>query len=771
MTQEALHPRGADKDSPRSALRAARLRRFSRITAGIALAIALITLVLGWILQIEGVFRHAPDLPVMVPATATAVALLALYLVVPATFPRIDALRIACALAVLGICGWSVLSGRIFAQGDRLSPATAVLLTLAAVVSLIPPSRIERIWLSTAGLILALFALASWILDLSATQSVTLLTGLSLPTAISLSLIFAASVTRSPHRGWIGLAVSDGIGSRTARTVLPMTALLPLLASWFAIILTRRGLLPTSLALTAGATVLTLVAATLVMRLARAQNHEERAARQAGMQVAQLLEAVPVAIFVFDGAGHVIKTNTSARALAAPAGGPAAWLRDTRFVDPTTRRALEQAERPLETLLQPGAGAASMLAGYLDERARLRVLQFRSEPLDPEVGMGAFVLTAADQSDSLALQDQLASARRREAVGELAGGMAHEMANILGVIRLAADAGLLQNDPGPMRQALDTTRIACQRGSDLTNRLLAFGGQPGKGTAAADARDLLTSALRLIRFSVPPQITLDVDLPEDGLGAIARGTDLQTAVLNLVMNARNALLEAGRASGRIAVSARREGDSLVVSVQDDGPGMSGAVLDRATEPFFTTRQDRGGSGLGLSLTAALARDTGGDLQIASQPGQGTRVVLSLPLNAAEPVPDEDTVAPPDRDTIAGHRVLVVEDDEQFRAMMVEALRFMGLEVTQTATADAALDRLDGETRFDLMITDIRLGGAIDGHRLAALAQERQAALPVLYMSGLTESHVPPERVVPGVVLRKPSSIDALRRAVGLSIRA
>jgi CheY-like chemotaxis protein len=198
------------------------------------------------------------------------------------------------------------------------------------------------------------------------------------------------------------------------------------------------------------------------------------------------------------------------------------------------------------------------------------------------------------------------------------------------------------------------------------------------------------------------------------------------------------------------------------------------VRARATEPFFTTRQDRGAAGLGLSQTAALARRMGGSLRLVSEPGQGTEAVLRLPLaDAADPAAPPDPGAPAEAGAarLEGARALVVEDDEAFRAMMAEALRLMGLRVTAVAGAEAALAALEGAAPLDLLITDIRLGEGIDGHRLAALARARRPALPVLYVSGQSESDPPPEHVVPGLVLRKPSSIEALRRAVSRSLHA
>lgn len=769
MTGAAFHPPGDDRSTSGVRRRAARLTQVSRAVAGVALAIALATLVLGWLIRVDWVLRHSADLPVMVPATASAVALLALYLVVPATHPRASVLRRVCALSVLAICGWAVLSGAIFASGDRMSPATALLLSLAAVVSLIPSGRPGWIELSTAGLVLAIFALESWLLDLGATQSIGLLSGLSLPTAICLALIFAARLFQAPDRGWLALAISDGTGSRTARTALPLAALLPFLGAWLAIIASRQGVFPTTLGLTAGAALLALISAALVLRLARAQNHEEQAAQDQNRQIAQLLDGIPMAVFVFDGSGSISASNGAARTLAGGASSVTSWLRDARFLDPENRKPLETAKRPLEALVL-ARGETSKLVGLLDETSRMRVLQFQCAALPrPASETKTLILTATDQTESYMLQDRLSRARRNEALGELAGGVAHELSNVLGVVRLATDSGLMQTEAGPMRLALESARDACERGSELTRRLMTFGADPAEETPTHDARALIASAIRLVRPSVPPQFTLESDFPEAPLGAVPRGVDLQTALLNLVLNARNALSEAGRADGRITVAARREADTLVLTVRDDGPGMPADVLDHAQEPFFTTRQDRGGSGLGLSLTAAFASEMGGSLRLSSRIGRGTEAVLSVPLGPAVPKPEDSEAAV--ADSVSGCRVLVVEDDLQFRAMLTEALSLMGLGVTPVSTADAALDALDQDPRFDLLITDIRLGGEVDGHRLAALALARQPGLPVLYMSGYAETQIPPERVVPGMVLRKPSSIDTLRRAVSVSLRA
>ncbi|MBN7785513.1 response regulator [Ponticoccus gilvus] len=773
MTGRHAAPALPETDRPPAPTRhrRARLMRASRIAAGVAMAIALVTLVLGWLIRVDRVLRQAPDLPVMVPSTASAVALLALSLIVPADHHRAGLVRRLCAAAVLAICGWAVVSGAVTAAGDRMSPATALLLTLAALVSLIPPGRPGWTGLSTAGLVLALFALESWLLDLTATQSVGVLTGLSLPTAISLALIFAATLLRAPDRGWVALATAEGTGSRTARTVLPLAVLLPVLGAWLTIMATRQGLFPTTLGLTAGAALLGLVSAALVLRLARAQNREERAALEQGRRVAQLLDAIPMAVVVFDAKGEISTSNQAARDLAGAGRSVEVWLREARFLDPETRKPLAAAQRPVEALVL-ARRETGRLVGLFDDTARMRVLRFHCETLRPAgPDAGSLVLTVTDQTDSVTLQDRLSGVQRREALGQLAGGVAHELSNVLGVVRLASDTGLMQTEAAPMRQALETARDACARGSDLTRRMMAFGSDPSHEAPPDDALALIGGALRLIRPSLPPEYRLDASLPEESIGAIRRGIDLQTALLNLVLNARSALSQAARAEGRIAVLVRREGDTLVLTVRDDGPGMSAEALEQAQDPVFGSGQMQDGSGLGLSLTAAFAREMGGSLRLSSRPGHGTEAVLRLPMGPAAPAPEDSDTTPAPADGLSGRRALVVEDDPQFRAMLVEALRLMGLEVTPVGQPDAALDALDRGPRFDLLITDIRLGGAVDGHRLAALALDRQPGLPVLYLSGYAETQVPPERIVPGVMLRKPSSIDALRRAVSVTLRA
>jgi signal transduction histidine kinase len=780
------------------------------------------------------------------------VALLALVPLLPAADRRSAPLRRAIAAGVLALCLWAVLSGETAATGDRMAPASAALLALAALLRLTRPGRAPALALATLGLALTLFALESWILDLAATQSVQLLTGLSLPTALCLALLFAEPLMAAPTRGWLALTLADGLGGRTARTVLPLSLLLPFLGAWLAILASRQGLVPVSLLLTASAMLLALVSAALVLWLARSQHRAERAAARQGQRIAAVLEALPEAVLLLDAGGRVMGSNRAARALAGPEGDVAAWLARARFLDPEAQRPLAPAARPLPMLVT-ARRRERLLVALRDPGAGLRLLLFCAAPLrGPGAPPGGLALTVTDQSDSAALQDRRARAQHREALGALAGGVAHELSNVLGVVRLAADTGLLKREAPALRRALETVREACDRGSDLTRRLMVLGAEPEADAPPDDARALLDHALRLIRLSVPAQITLEADLPPAGLGAVHRGTELQTALLALVLNARNALLEAGRAEGRILVSARREravaragatgragaavrdgaaaqggaggregaperegaaraggmaareGSALrngaaehdgaaapgapaeraaatdgaravlVLRVRDDGPGMSAAVRARATEPFFTTRQDRGAAGLGLSQTAALARRMGGSLRLVSEPGQGTEAVLRLPLaDASDPAAPPDPGAPAEAGAarLEGASALVVEDDEAFRAMMAEALRLMGLRVTAVAGAEAALAALEGAAPLDLLITDIRLGEGIDGHRLAALARARRPALPVLYVSGQSESDPPPERVVPGLVLRKPSSIEALRRAVSRSLHA
>jgi len=373
-------------------------------------------------------------------------------------------------------------------------------------------------------------------------------------------------------------------------------------------------------------------------------------------------------------------------------------------------------------------------------------------------------------------EEQLFQSQRLEALGQLTGGVAHDFNNLLTVVsgnlqmleeRVAADA-LSAN---LVKAALRATG----RGADLTRKLLAFARRQTLRPRAIDARQLLASLADILARTLGANIEVH-SVVEDGLPALEADPGmLDTALLNLAVNARDAMPNGGTLvfSARLAdvdagFAARADGLApgryLLVSVADSGAGMSDEVLARAFEPFFTTKENGKGSGLGLSLVYGFAKQSGGHVQATSAPGIGTTVNLYLPVDPGEALPRTDFEADvPCRG--GSETILVVEDDEEVREIATAFLRKLGYRVLEATGAQGALALLDREPGIDLLFSDVVLRGGSSGPALAREALARRPKLRVAFASGYPRSALPwRAELGRGVeLLAKPYRIDQLAR--------
>ncbi|MCD6732608.1 MAG: PAS domain S-box protein [Burkholderiaceae bacterium] len=375
-------------------------------------------------------------------------------------------------------------------------------------------------------------------------------------------------------------------------------------------------------------------------------------------------------------------------------------------------------------------------------------------------------------------EEQLFQSQRLEALGQLTGGVAHDFNNLLTVIsgnlqmleeRVAADA-LSAN---LVKAALRATG----RGADLTRKLLAFARRQTLRPSAIDARQLLASLADILARTLGANIDVH-SVVDDGLPPIKADPGmLDTALLNLAVNARDAMPNGGTLvfSARLAdvdagFAARADGLApgryLLVSVADSGAGMSDEVLARAFEPFFTTKENGKGSGLGLSLVYGFAKQSGGHVQATSTPGIGTTVNLYLPVDPGDALPRADFEA--DVPCHGGSEtILVVEDDEEVREIATAFLRKLGYRVLEATGAQGALALLDREPGIDLLFSDVVLRGGISGPALAREALARRPKLRVAFASGYARSALPwRAELGRGVeLLSKPYRIDQLARTL------
>ncbi len=370
-------------------------------------------------------------------------------------------------------------------------------------------------------------------------------------------------------------------------------------------------------------------------------------------------------------------------------------------------------------------------------------------------------------------EERLFQSQRLEALGQLTGGVAHDFNNLLTVVsgNLQMLEDRLLDDPLGARLAKAALR-ATGRGADLTRKLLAFSRRQTLQPRAIDVAQWLDSIADILRRTLGAQI--DVRLEIDAVMPAAKADPgmLDTALLNLAVNARDAMPDGGRltlAARRVRADAgAREGelaagDYIRIAVVDTGTGMPADVLARAFEPFFTTKESGKGSGLGLSLVYGFAKQSGGHIEVNSAPGAGTSIALYLPVDDGNAAP---RAQPPGSAGYAGgnETILIVEDDEEVRSVVSGFLHKLGYRVVQAADAGQALARLDAEPDIDLLFTDVVMRGGLDGPALAREATHRHPALRVVFTSGHAPDALASREMRHGAeLLAKPYRIDQLAR--------
>jgi PAS domain S-box-containing protein len=369
-------------------------------------------------------------------------------------------------------------------------------------------------------------------------------------------------------------------------------------------------------------------------------------------------------------------------------------------------------------------------------------------------------------------QEELAHVHRLDAIGQLTGGIAHDFNNLLTVI--SGNLQLLEAEvDGSGRQAVESGLRAVGRGADLTRKLLAFARRQRLDPHALDVSNLLFELDGMLRPTLGHAVELEIAAEGDLPRVYADPSQLESALVNLALNARDAMPRGGRlqiAAHRIQLDTDQgelaAGSYLVFSVADTGLGMSQEVLERAFEPFFTTKASGKGSGLGLSIVYGFVKQSGGHLTVDSRLGYGTRIELYLPAAVAGEAGPQ-TIARRSANGGSEH-VLVVEDEPEVLQVAVAFLKSLGYSVLTAGNAAEALARLDEPgTRVDLLFSDVVLGPGMSGGELGRAAQLRQPGLPVLLTSGYerpgADDEPGPERQFE--LLRKPYRREELAAAV------
>ena len=384
-------------------------------------------------------------------------------------------------------------------------------------------------------------------------------------------------------------------------------------------------------------------------------------------------------------------------------------------------------------------------------------------------------------SELMRAEEQLRQSQKMEAVGQLTGGLAHDFNNLLAgisgslqLMQLRMKRGQL----GDLERYMGVAQGATRRAAALTHRLLAFSRRQTLTPKPTDVNRLIADMEELIRRSIGPSIALDVAEAPGLWTALIDPSQLENALLNLCLNARDAMPDGGRITIATAnecmdaaCAARHgisEGPYLSLSVTDTGTGMPPEVIARVFEPFFTTKPIGQGTGLGLSMIHGFVQQSGGQVRIESEVGRGTTVCLYMPRHHGEA--DSETGAARTADAARAQQdetVLVVDDEPSVRMLVVEVLEEMGYATLEAADSLEGLKILQSGARIDMLVTDVGLPGGMNGRQMADAGRQLRPGLKVLFITGYAESSVMGHgHLEPGMqVLTKPFAVEALASGI------
>ncbi|MBI1678341.1 MULTISPECIES: hybrid sensor histidine kinase/response regulator [Citrobacter] len=372
-----------------------------------------------------------------------------------------------------------------------------------------------------------------------------------------------------------------------------------------------------------------------------------------------------------------------------------------------------------------------------------------------------------DRTERQGLEEALLHSQKLKAVGQLTGGLAHDFNNLLAVIIGSLD---LVNPESPDAPRVNRALKAAERGALLTQRLLAFSRKQSLHPHAVELKTLLENLGELMRHSLPATLTLEIEAQSPAWPAWIDVSQLENAIINLVMNARDAMdgqagtIKIRTWNQRVTRSDGRKQDMVMLEVADQGSGMSQEVKAQVFEPFFTTKQTGSGSGLGLSMVYGFVRQSGGRVEIESAPGQGTTVRLQLP-RAVVPVQAQVEAVAVHAANSGEKLVLVLEDEDDVRQTLCEQLHLLGYLTLEAANGEQAMHMLAVSSEIDIFISDLMLPGGLSGVDVVNHAQAHYPQLSILLISGqdLRPAHNP---ALPDVaLLRKPFTRGELAQAL------
>jgi PAS domain S-box-containing protein len=517
---------------------------------------------------------------------------------------------------------------------------------------------------------------------------------------------------------------------------------------------------------------------------------EQRAAQLAVLQIERrfrlLVQGVTdYAIYMLDGEGYVTNWNAGAERIKGYTEAEIVGEHFSRFYTPEDRaaglpwRALDHARR--EGRYESDGWRCRKDGSQFWANAILDVIRDDDGQL---IGFAKITRDLTERREAQLLLDQsreqLFQSQKMEAVGQLTGGLAHDFNNmltgIIGSLELLR-VRLAQGRFGDFERYIATAQGAASRAAGLTHRLLAFARRQTLDPKPTNPNKLIANMEELLQRTVGPEIAVESVFGVGLWPTLCDPNQLENAILNVCINARDAMPEGGRLTIETANTwlderAARErdmqaGQYIAICITDTGTGMPPDVLARAFDPFYTTKPTGQGTGLGLSMVYGFARQSNGQVRLYSEIGTGTTVRIYLPRHYGEAEEAVEQTPPRTVKAGAGETVLVVDDEPSVRMLVTEVLDDLGYSAIEAADGASGLNVLRSNVRIDLLITDVGLPGGINGRQMVDAARETRPGLKVLFITGYAENAtISNGRLEPGMhILTKPFAMDRLAARV------
>ncbi|SFG33711.1 two-component system, cell cycle sensor histidine kinase and response regulator CckA [Novosphingobium sp. CF614] len=492
-----------------------------------------------------------------------------------------------------------------------------------------------------------------------------------------------------------------------------------------------------------------------------------------------LLSQLPLGLAMADRDGRLLFANPAfMRAAGREGQEPPTYPID--LVVKEDKRALSEAIRRFAQGPAAAGDLAIRLAALPDDPVSLSLAGVRG------LGEAAVLLGLTDSYEEARLKRQVAQATKMQAVGQLAGGVAHDFNNVLTAILGTCDLMLMRHTPGDSDyDDIQQIRANSNRAASLTRQLLAFSRQQTLRPEVLQLPDVVADVSQMLRRLIGEKIQLVVSHDRD-LGPVrADPTQLEQVIVNLAVNGRDAMQSRGDGSGRLTLATRKvtttdvramrseiipAGEYTALIVEDTGGGIPPENLGKIFEPFFTTKEQGKGTGLGLSTVYGIVKQSGGFIFAESEPGKGTRFVVYLPVHHVAPgsvvEPAAAKVEPPPSQWAGGGAILLVEDEDPVRVVAERALTRQGYQVTCARDGEEGLELVREGGRYDLVVSDVVMP-TLDGPAMAREIRRIAPGLPVLFMSGYAEEQLRKEIGIANAwFMPKPFSVQQLSEKVG-----